>query len=162
MCEQEPVLRHPAVQNVSARLRELGATGEVRVLPDAARTAQQAADGLGCEVGAIANSLIFDATGLPLLILTSGAHRVDTALVARLLGVAVLGRAAPEFVRLHTGQAIGGVSPLGHPLPLATYLDTALASHPVIWAAAGHACAVFNTTYDELGALTGATEIAVC
>jgi prolyl-tRNA editing enzyme YbaK/EbsC (Cys-tRNA(Pro) deacylase) len=152
---------HPGVQAVSTRLHELGAAGEVRVLPDAARTAQQAADALGCPVGAIANSLIFDADGRPVLILTSGAHRVDTDLVASTLGVTELARATPDFVRTHTGQAIGGVAPVGHPAPVPTYLDRALADHPVVWAAAGHAHAVFNTTYDELKAITSATEIDV-
>src|SRR3954447_6258566 len=100
---------HPAIETVQTRLRELGTQGEVRVLPEQARTAQQAADGLGCEVGAIANSLIFDADGTPVLILTSGAHRVDTDVVARRIGVGELRRATPEFVREHTGQTIGGV-----------------------------------------------------
>ena len=135
--------------------------GEVRVLPEAVRTAQQAADALGCAVGAIANSLIFDADGSPVLILTSGAHRVDTDLVARHPRRDRLARATPEFVRTHTGQAIGGVAPVGHPSPVPTYLDRALAEHPVVWAAAGHAHAVFDTTYDELKAITGATEIDV-
>ena len=135
--------------------------GEVRVLPQAVRTAQQAAGALGCQVGAIANSLIFDADGSPVLILTSGAHRVDTALVARTLGVTSLHRASAEFVRAHTGQAIGGVAPVGHPAPVPTYVDRALAGHRVVWAAAGHAHAVFDTTYDELKTLTGATEIDV-
>jgi prolyl-tRNA editing enzyme YbaK/EbsC (Cys-tRNA(Pro) deacylase) len=152
---------HPGVQAVTARLHELGAAGAVRVLPEAVRTAQQAADALGCAVGAIANSLIFDADGSPVLILTSGAHRVDTDLVRDTLGVAGLARATPEFVRTHTGQAIGGVAPVGHPAPVPTYLDRALSEHPVVWAAAGHAHAVFNTTYDELKAITGATEIDV-
>jgi prolyl-tRNA editing enzyme YbaK/EbsC (Cys-tRNA(Pro) deacylase) len=154
-------IRHPSIDNVVARLRSLGATGSVRVLPDQAKTAQQAADGLGCEVGAIANSLIFDADGRPVLILTSGAHRVDTAKVAARLGAAELRRAAPEFVREHTGQAIGGVAPVGHPQPIATYLDRALAAYPVVWAAGGHAHAVFDTTYDELLRITGAEEIDV-
>jgi prolyl-tRNA editing enzyme YbaK/EbsC (Cys-tRNA(Pro) deacylase) len=153
--------RHPAIDAVAARLRELGAQGEVRVLPEAVRTAQQAADALGCEVGAIANSLIFDADDSPVLILTSGAHRVDTDLVARHLGVTRLGRATPEFVRSHTGQTIGGVAPVGHPAPVPTYVDRALADHPVVWAAAGHAHAVFDTTYGELKTITGATEIDV-
>ena len=162
MQEQEQVaVGHPSIANVAARLRALGATGEVHILASAARTAQQAADGLGCEVGAIANSLIFDADGSPVLILTSGAHRVDVAVVTRTLGVTTLDRATPEFVRAHTGQTIGGVAPVGHPAPIATYLDRALAGYPVVWAAAGHAHAVFNTTYDELKALTGATEIDV-
>jgi prolyl-tRNA editing enzyme YbaK/EbsC (Cys-tRNA(Pro) deacylase) len=149
------------VEAVTGRLRELGAQGEVRVLPEAVRTAQQAADALGCSVGAIANSLIFDADGSPVLILTSGSHRVDTELVRNTLGLSSLRRATPEFVRSHTGQAIGGVAPVGHPAPVPTYLDRALADHPVVWAAAGHAHAVFDTTYDELRAITDATEIDV-
>jgi prolyl-tRNA editing enzyme YbaK/EbsC (Cys-tRNA(Pro) deacylase) len=152
---------HPSIDNVAERLRRLGAAGSIRLLPDQARTAQQAADGLGCEVGAIANSLIFDADGVPVLILTSGAHRVDTAKVAARIGVTQLRRAAPEFVRRHTGQVIGGVAPVGHPEPVTTYLDRALAAYPVVWAAGGHAHAVFDTTYDELLRMTGATEIDV-
>lgn len=161
MRDQEPTLGHPGVENVTQSLRELGARGQVRVLPVAARTAQQAADGLGCEVGAIANSLVFDADGSPVLILISGAHRVDTTIVGRTLDVTALSRATPEFVRACTGQVIGGVAPVGHPAPIATYLDRALAQHPVVWAAAGHAHAVFDTTYDELKAITDATEIDV-
>src|SRR5262249_27686447 len=106
---------HPATELVVARLREAGASGEVRVLPAAAPTAVAAAEQLGCEVGAIANSLIFAADGAPLLVLTSGAHRVDTTKVASLVGVAKLRRADPEFVRAATGQPIGGVAPIGHP-----------------------------------------------
>ena len=159
---QPQSLGHPSIDHVAARLRELGASGSVRVLPDAARTAQQAADALGCAVGAIANSLIFDAAGSPVLILTSGAHRVDTALAAHTIGVPALDRASADFVRAHTGQAIGGVAPVGHPAPMPTYLDRALAAHPVIWAAAGHAHAVFDTSYDELRTLTGATDLDVC
>ena len=159
--ETSAPVRHPSIDNVAERLRALGASGDITVLPDAVRTAQLAADALGCEVGAIANSLIFDADGSPVLILTSGAHRVDTELVAQELGVIRLSRATPEFVRRHTGQAIGGVAPVGHPAPVPTYVDRTLAEYPVIWAAAGHAHAVFNTTYDELLALTNATEITV-
>ena len=154
-------IRHRSVDTVVAQLRRLGAAGSVHVFPDGVRTAQAAADGLGCEVGAIANSLIFDADGSPVLILTSGAHRVDTAKVAAEIGVAALRRATPEFVRASTGQAIGGVAPLGHPAPIPTYLDRSLAKYDVIWAAAGHSHAVFNTTYAELLALTEATEIQV-
>ena len=154
-------ISHPSIDNVAERLRELGATGSIRVLAAQAKTAQQAADGLGCEVGAIANSLVFDADGHPVLILTSGAHRVDTQATAQRIGVAALRRADPEFVRQHTGQAIGGVAPVGHPKPIPTYLDRALAAYPVIWAAGGHAHAVFDSTYDELLRLTGAEEIDV-
>ena len=131
------------------------------ILPDSAHTAALAAAALGCEVGAIANSLLFDADGEPVLILTSGAHRVDTAAVAERIGAGSLRRATPEFVKEHTGQVIGGVSPLGHPHPVPTYLDPWLQKYDVVWAAAGHPAAVFSTTYDELVALTGAVEIEV-
>lgn len=96
-----------------------------------------------------------------MLILTSGAHRVDPVVVAETIGVSALNQATPDFVRRHTGQTIGGVAPLGHPAPLATYIDRALVEFPAIWAAAGHSHAVFNTTYDELRALTNAVEIDV-
>jgi prolyl-tRNA editing enzyme YbaK/EbsC (Cys-tRNA(Pro) deacylase) len=152
---------HPAIARVADHLKALGATGSVRLLPDSARTAAQAAAGLGCEVGAIANSLVFDGDDAPVLILTSGAHRVDTDRVATRIGVSRLRRAQPDFVREHTGQVIGGVAPLGHTTPLPTYLDRALAVYPTIWAAAGHSHAVFDTTYDELLRLTGAVEIEV-
>ena len=131
------------------------------ILPDSVHTAALAAEALGCEVGAIANSLLFDAGGSPVLILTSGAHRVDTDRVAARIGVAGLKRAKPEFVREHTGQVIGGVSPIGHPAPVPTYLDSWLRKYDVVWAAAGHPAAVFSTSYDELLALTGATTVEV-
>lgn len=154
--------RHPGIDRVTTALRAGGWDGTVHTFSDGARTAKAAADSVGCEVGAIANSLIFDADGSPALILTSGAHRVDPVLVAATIGVGSLDRATPDFVRHHTGQAIGGVAPLGHPTPVPTYLDRALARYDVIWAAAGHSHAVFATSYDELRALTGATEIDVC
>ncbi len=152
---------HPAIDNVVSRLRAGGWNGALHTFDDGVRTAKAAAEALGCEVGAIANSLIFDAAGSPVLILTSGAHRVDPVLTATTLGVVSLDRASPDFVRNHTGQTIGGVAPLGHPEPLATYLDKALAAYPVVWAAAGHSHAVFSTTYAELRSLTAAVEIDV-
>ncbi|MGI5227247.1 YbaK/EbsC family protein [Actinoallomurus iriomotensis] len=152
---------HPNTANVAARLRELGATGEVRELPDAAPTAVAAAAQLGCEVGAIANSLIFAADGEPLLVLTSGAHRVDTAKVAALIGVAKVKRADPEFVRAATGHPIGGVAPVGHPRPVRTLVDKWLAEHEVVWAAAGHPHTIFPTSYDELVRITGGTPVEV-
>ena len=130
-------------------------------LPDSVHTAALAAEALGCEVGAIANSLLFDADGEPVLILTSGSHRVDTDKVAAAIGVASLRRAKPEFVRTHTGQVIGGVSPIAHPAPIRSFLDPWLRQYDEIGAAAGHPAAVFSTTYDELLAMTGATEIEV-
>ncbi len=152
-------VEHPSVASFRAEHSRRGGTGQVVILPDSVHTAALAAEALGCEVGAIANSLLFDADGSPVLLLTSGAHRVDTAGVAARLGVERLRRASPEQVRAHTGQVIGGVSPLGHPAPVPTYLDPWLRRHEVIWAAAGHPSAVFSTTYDELRELTGAREL---
>ncbi len=100
---------------------------------------------------------MFDADGSPVLVLTSGAHRVDTARVAALLGVDRLRRASPDFVRTHTGQVIGGVAPVGHPQPLHTLVDVWLARYDTVWAAAGHPHTVFPTSYDELLRLTGGT-----
>ncbi len=151
----------PAVTRFREVLAAHGATGDVVVLPDTVHTAALAARALGCEVGAIANSLLFDADGEPVLLLTSGAHRVDTGATAARIGRGALRRARPEFVRQHTGQVIGGVSPVGHPAPVATYADPWLREHPVLWAAAGHPAAVFSTTWGELLAMTGATEVPV-
>lgn len=150
---------HASITKFRHALEAAGGTGEIRVLPDSVHTAALAAEALGCEVGAIANSLLFDGGGSPVLILTSGAHRVDTDLVAATTGP--LRRAGAEFVRIHTGQVIGGVSPIAHPAPIRTYIDPWLQRHPVVWAAAGHPAAVFSTTYGELVRMTGATELAV-
>jgi prolyl-tRNA editing enzyme YbaK/EbsC (Cys-tRNA(Pro) deacylase) len=152
---------HPRVAEVARLLRAAGAAGSVRILPDGARTAAAAAAALGVEVGAIANSLVFDAGGEPLLVLTSGAHRVAEEAVAGLLGVPRITRAAPGFVRRHTGQPIGGVAPIGHPEPIGTLVDVELARYEQVWAAAGHPHAVFPTSYDELLALTGGTAAEV-
>lgn len=152
---------HPSIQRVAEALAAAGATGVIRVLPDAAPTAAAAAQQLGCEVGAIANSLIFDGDGVPVLILTSGAHRVDTGKVAAELGIAKLRRATPEFVREHTGQAIGGVAPVGHPAPVRTLVDRTLATYDEVWAAGGMPHAVFPSTYDELLRITDGIAIDV-
>ncbi len=152
---------HPRGAEDARLLRAAGAAGEVRTLPDCARTAAAAAAQLGVDVGAIANSLVFDVDGDPLLVLTSGAHRVDEAGVAALLGVPRIGRATPGFVRRHTGQALGGVAPIGHPEPIGTLVDVELARHGQVWAAAGHPHTVFPTTYDELLAMTGGTPAEV-
>lgn len=152
---------HPSITSFRDELARCGGTGDVVILPDSVHTAALAADALGCEVGAIANSLLFDAGGSPALILTSGAHRVDTARVADRIGTPTLRRATPEFVRQHTGQVIGGVSPIDHPAPVPTWIDPWLRRYDVVWAAAGHPAAVFSTTFDELVAMTGATEVEV-
>ena len=152
---------HPTITRFRDALAACGGTGQIVVLPDSVHTAALAAEALGCEVGAIANSLLFDADGAPVLILTSGAHRVDTGKVAAELGIGKLRRASPEFVREHTGQVIGGVSPIGHPARVPTYLDPWLQKYDVVWAAAGHPAAVFSTSHDELLAMTGATPLEV-
>jgi len=152
---------HASVAAFRSELQARGGNGEIVVLPDSVHTAALAAEALGCEVGAIANSLLFDADGSPVLVLTSGSHRVDTDRVAATIGVPQLRRAKPEFVRQHTGQVIGGVSPFPHPAPVPTYVDPWLRKYDVIWAAAGHPAAVFSTTFDELVTMTGATEIEV-
>jgi prolyl-tRNA editing enzyme YbaK/EbsC (Cys-tRNA(Pro) deacylase) len=152
---------HPRVAAVARLLAEAGAGGQVRELPGSARTAAEAAEQLGVPPGAIANSLLFDVDGAPLLILTSGAHRVDEAAVAGLLGVPRLARASAEFVRTHTGQPIGGVAPIGHPEPIGTLVDVELARYEQVWAAAGHPHAVFPTTYEELLRLTAGTAAEV-
>lgn len=152
---------HPNVQAVTAVLRAAGVTAEVVALPDSAPTASAAAAQLGCDVAAIANSLVFVADGSPVLVLTSGAHRVDTDVVAAHLGVRSVRRASPDFVRAHTGQPIGGVAPVGHPQPLRTLVDEWLARHDEVWAAAGHPHTVFPTTASELVRLTGGRVVAV-
>jgi prolyl-tRNA editing enzyme YbaK/EbsC (Cys-tRNA(Pro) deacylase) len=146
---------HPTVARVVEVLRSGGASGEVRHLEDSTRTARDAAAALGCEVGAIASSLLFVADDEPLLVLTSGAHRVDEQRVQALLGAGAFRRATVDEVRAATGFAIGGVAPVGHPRPLRTLVDEALRQHEVLWAAAGHPHAVFATSYGELLALTG-------
>ena len=146
---------HASARHVSQTLRSLNAPGEVRELPEPAPTAAAAAAQLGCEIGAIANSLIFNADGVPLLILTSGAHRVDTARIAEQHDFASVRRADPDFVRSATGQVIGGVAPVGHPAPIRTLVDVWLHKYEVVWAAGGHQHTVFPTSYAELLRLTG-------
>ena len=154
-------LTHPTVLRVTKALQTAGAMGTPIALPEPAPTAAAAAAQLGVEVGAIANSLVFDAGGHPLLVLTSGAHRVDTLQVAAVLGLDKLGRADPDFVRKHTGMAIGGVAPVGHPHPIRTLVDIDLARYTVVWAAAGHPHTVFPTSYDELLRITGGSPAEV-
>jgi prolyl-tRNA editing enzyme YbaK/EbsC (Cys-tRNA(Pro) deacylase) len=145
----------------AAVLRSLGVPGEVRELPQSAPTAAAAAAQLGCEVGAIANSLVFSADGAPLLVMTSGAHRVEVGRVARLIGASAVQRADARSVRAWTGQAIGGVGPVGHPAPIRTVVDTWLEKYDVIWAAAGHPHTVFPTSFAELVRITDGTPAEV-
>lgn len=135
---------------VAQALIAAGIEPNIRILDGDAKTAVAAAKQLGCEVGAIANSLVFDCDGEPLLVMASGAHRVDTDLLARLLGANTIGKASPRMVRDATGQIIGGVAPVGHPYRLRTIVDESLAEYPVIWTAAGTADSVMPLTYAQL------------
>jgi len=151
---------HAGVRSVMDTLALHHVTPEVRHLPLAVRTARAAADALGVSPAEIANSLVFVATThegevQPLLVLASGGHRVDTDKVAALAGFASVAQADPEFVRRHTGFAIGGVAPVGHPERLRTVIDVTLGRYATVWAAAGHSHSVFATTYDELIRVTG-------
>jgi prolyl-tRNA editing enzyme YbaK/EbsC (Cys-tRNA(Pro) deacylase) len=156
------VANHPAVQRVRAVLAAAGVEGSIVALPEAARTARAAAEAIGCDVAQIANSLVFrgETSGAPLLVLTSGANRVDTARAAAIVGEPV-GRADPAFARAATGFVIGGVAPVGHPAPVRTLIDRDLFRHAQIWAAAGHPHTVFRLTPDALLRLTGGTVVEV-
>jgi prolyl-tRNA editing enzyme YbaK/EbsC (Cys-tRNA(Pro) deacylase) len=133
----------------------------VRILDADAKTAVAAAAQLGCEVGAIANSLVFDCDGEPLLVMASGAHRVDTELLARTLSAMAIRKADPQLVRTATDQVIGGVAPTGHPRRLRTVVDETLARYPVIWTAAGTADSVMPMTYEQLLVVTEGVAMAV-
>lgn len=158
----ENVLQNPSVQRVSAKLKELGINGEIHVLSDSARTAQEAADALGILVGQVASSIVFkldDET--PLLVITSGRHRVDTKLVAEKLGIEKLHRVDADYVKEKSGFSIGGVSPVGWINSATILIDEALNDYEVVWAAAGHPHSVYPTTFDELVAATGAKPMVV-
>jgi prolyl-tRNA editing enzyme YbaK/EbsC (Cys-tRNA(Pro) deacylase) len=152
-----------AVKRVISALNKHGLKSEVHVLSDSARTAQEAATALGIEVGQIASSLIFKLAGeSPLLIITSGRHRVDTELVAKNLSIEKLGRVDADYVKEKSGFSIGGVAPIGWiNAPSITLIDEALNDYDVIWAAAGHPHAVYPTSYAELIECTGAKPMIV-
>jgi prolyl-tRNA editing enzyme YbaK/EbsC (Cys-tRNA(Pro) deacylase) len=151
----------PPVERVVAALRAGGVAADVRRFEVPVPTAAAAAEALGCEVGAIANSLVFDADGAPLLVLASGSHRVDTAKVAALVGAERVRRATPEFVSAATGQEVGGVAPVGHPRPLRTVVDVDLAAHPLLWAGGGDHHTMFAATYEDLLRVTAGEVAAV-
>ena len=149
------------VANVRRALTALGAHDTVTVFDSKVPTAAAAAAALGCDVAAITNSLVFDLEGAPLLILASGAARVDVGKVAAQLGTGKIRRASPEFVLEHTGQEVGGVAPVGHPQKIRTLLDESLAVHPVLWAGAGDHNSMFSIGYEDLQRITGAEEMPV-
>ena len=160
---EEEVLSHPSVIRVRDFLQSVGVSGQVVALKDSARTAAEAAEALGIEVGQVASSIVFKLpNGNPLLVITSGRHRVDTELVARNLGVEKLHRADADYVRSVSGFAIGGVSPVGWVnKPEITLIDQALNDYGVAWAAAGHPHSVYPTSFEELARVTGATPMVV-
>lgn len=143
---------------VASALQARGFSFEVQELDRSTRTAHEAAQAVGCSVGQIAKSILFRgaASGRPVLVITSGANRVDEAAVAALLGES-LGKADAEFVRRETGFAIGGVPPVGYGRPIATFIDEDLLAHDEIWAAAGTPFAVFRLPSSALAGLTGGT-----
>lgn len=146
---------------VQQHLERAGIHTEIVLLPDSARTAGEAAAAIGCDVAAIANSLIFLADDSPVLVMTSGGHRADLDALASNIGAEQVRMAPASVVRGATGQAIGGVAPVGHPAPLPTYIDEALRVHDRIWAAAGHPHTVMPLTFASLQELTRGTVIAV-
>ena len=146
---------------VQQHLIAAGIASRVRELPDSTRTAADAASALGCEVGAIANSLLFLADEEPILVMTSGRHRVDTDILAAELNATAIVMASATQVRAITGQAIGGVAPVGHPAPIRTVIDTNLNDYETIWAAGGTPHTVMPLTFDQLQALTHGTPVRV-
>lgn len=146
----------PATERFTAAAAALDLAPEIRTFPKDTRTAQQAAEALGCELGQIVKSLIFKAGDELVLVLTSGVNRVDEAKVAPLFGANKLGKANADDARAATGFAIGGIPPCGHPIPLRSVVDQDLLTWPTIWAAAGAPDAVFELTPAELVRVTGA------
>lgn len=159
----EGVLEKSAVKRVNDALKSKGISGEIKVLNQSARSAAEAAAALGIEVGQIASSIIFKLPNeTPLLVITSGRHRVDTELVAKELSVDNLARVDADYVKELSGFSIGGVAPLGWINPPAiTLIDLTLNDYDVVWAAAGHPHAVFPTTYEELMKSTNAKAMKV-
>lgn len=146
-----PVALSPSARRVQEALAALGLDCTITEHATSARTSQEAAVVLGCEVGQIAKSLVFRgaSTGAPVLVVASGAHRVSEAKVGALAGEAI-GRADPEFVRTVTGYAIGGIPPVGHAQPIATWVDEALLAFETVYAAGGTPNALFAIASAEL------------
>jgi prolyl-tRNA editing enzyme YbaK/EbsC (Cys-tRNA(Pro) deacylase) len=150
-----------ALERFTARAAERGIDAEVRTFPEGTRTAADAAAAIGCDVAQIVKSLVFQADGEPVLVLTSGANRVDEAALADVVGAQTIKKANAAQVREATGYAIGGTPPFGHDTSLAVVCDTDLAEQEQVWAAAGTPIAVFPLTGAQLVAASGATVAAV-
>ena len=158
----EGILQRATVQRVQSAIAAAGMSGTVIALTNSARTAAEAAAALNIEVGQIASSLVFKLPDdSPLLIITSGRHRIDTQLVAKNLGIAALGRADADYVKTVSGFSVGGVAPLGWVSPATILIDEALNDYEVVWAAGGHPHAVFPTTFAELISCTTARRMIV-
>ena len=157
------VLEKSAVKRVVAAMETFSIKGEIKVLTQTAKSAAEAAAGLGILVGQIASSIIFKLPNeTPLLVITSGRHRVDTELVANKLGIEKLERVDADYVKEKSGFSIGGVAPIGWiKTPSITLIDEALNDYEVVWAAAGHPHAVFPTSYSELLSCTEAKSMLV-
>jgi prolyl-tRNA editing enzyme YbaK/EbsC (Cys-tRNA(Pro) deacylase) len=156
------ILQSAAVARVRDALAQAKMAAEIVELPGAARTAKAAAAFLGCDVGQIANSLVFRGatSGRPLLVMSSGAKRVDPERLADAAGEPIA-KADAEFVKASTGFAIGGVAPVGHVALLRTWVEESLASYTALWAAAGHPHTVFRLTYADLVRITNGTVVRV-
>lgn len=162
MSSVSAVLTNPSVERVRQALERAGLRFEIVELPGAARTARAAAEYLGCEVAQIANSLVFRAarSDSAVLVMSSGAQRVDTGKLAQLVGEPI-DKADADFVRGRTGFAIGGVAPVGHGVEK-IFVEKALAAHRELWAAAGHPHTVFRLSYPDLLRITGGQEALLC
>lgn len=145
------------------KLKELGSDGKVKELPDSTRTAQEAAEAIGCGIAQIAKSIVFklQPSEEPLLVIASGTNRIDEQKIEEHVD-GKLGKADAKFVRARTGYVIGGVPPMGHDESIRTLIDKDLLQYDTIWAAAGHPKAVFELTPNELKDLTGAKVVQVC
>jgi hypothetical protein len=158
----DPILLRPAVERVRSALSSGASPGEIKLLESTARSSKEAADSLGIEVGQIAASIIFRLPNdSPVLVITSGRHRVDTDLITKHLGVAELLRADADYIKNISGFTIGGVSPVGWITSPLSIIDVALNDYDVVWAAAGHPHAVYPTTFEELQRMTGSTPLVV-
>lgn len=156
------VLEKAAVKRVAKALIDHQMAGQIKVLTDSARSAAEAASALGIEVGQIASSILFKMPDdSPLLVITSGRHRVDTELVAKNLNLSALGRVDADYVKEKSGFSIGGVAPIGWINPATIIIDEALNDYEIVWAAAGHPHAVFPTTFSELAKITKAQSMSV-
>ena len=158
----DPTLSRPAVERVRSALKSGDSFAEIKLLESSARSSKEAADSLCIEVGQIAASIIFRLPDdSPVLVITSGRHRVDTDLITKHLGVAELQRADADYIKNISGFTIGGVSPVGWITSPLSIIDVALNDYDVVWAAAGHPHAVYPTTFEELQRMTGSTPLVV-